>query len=61
MVKVLVTIHHYDQTTRQFVGDIETVGMSGMELWPSKVREVTFQKITDEEAKALLEKSSDER
>lgn len=58
-MKVLVTIHHYDQTTRRFIGDIETLGMSGMQLWPSKVREITFEKITDEEARELVTTAED--
>ena len=61
MVKVLVTTHYTDQTTRRQLGDLEGVSMSPMQLWPSNVREITFEKITDEEAKALLEKQSDER
>jgi hypothetical protein len=61
VVKVLITTHYTDQTTRRQLGDLESVSLSPMQLWPSNVREITFEKITDEEAKVLLEKSSDER
>lgn len=60
-MKVLVTTFYKDQTVRRQLGDIEGVSLSPMQLWPSNVREITFEKITDEEAKVLLEKSSDER
>lgn len=46
----LITIHYHDQTVKREVGEIELMGMMGVRLWSKKVREISIEKISMEEA-----------